>query len=235
MAKPLVFLGWESNIKRIYDIAVASGYEVAGLVDELQYNAYLSKTVSTIPVIGHPDTFFNDPTVIDRFDFFLSYFFKTPTILSMNANQLTWDRNRYIKTINQLNLSCVSLISPTAQISNTTKIGRGAYIGGNCVIGNYVTVGDFCQIHDNSLISNHSTIGNNTQIQRRVTFVGHTVIGDNCQIGLNTLFSNNYITVGDDAIIHSGYIIARDIAPGEIIHLTGKTLKKIYPAGRTIN
>lgn len=232
MAKPLIFLGTYLNLRRFYDIAVACGYEVAGIVDHSHYNPLLQNTFQGIDVIGTPDTFFDDPTNKDRYSFFLSRRFPEPTV---EDEPMSWSRQDYIKLINNHDLDCVSLVAPTAQLAKTVQLGRSSYVGGNCVVGNYVELKDFCQIHENSLISDHSVVGINTNIQRRVTFVGHTKIGNNCQIGLETMFGKNNITIGDDAIVHSGFIIARDIAAGEVVHLSGRVLKKIYPKHRVIS
>lgn len=232
MAKPLVFLGTYLNLRRFYDIAQSCGYEVAGIVDHAHYNNQLTNTFQGIPVIGTPNTFFNDPDNKDRYCFFLSRMFPEPNV---EEKPMSWSRLDYINLINTLDLECISLIAPTAQLADTVELGRGSYVGGNCVIGNYVELKDFCQIHENSLISDHSVVGVNTNIQRRVTFVGHTKIGNNCQIGLETMFGKNNVTIGDDAIVQSGFIIARDIAPGEVVHLSGRILKKIYPKHRIID
>ena len=231
--KPIVFLGVYSNLKRQYDFAIECGFEVAGIVDEVYYNPYLKKSHQGMAILGHPDTFFGDPDVKDKYQFFVSQPFETPTLMANNSVPV-WTRDRYIETVLSLDLDCVSLIAPTAQVSDTAILGKGVYIAGNCVIANYTKIGDFTQIHDNSIIGNHCFIGSNTNIQRLVTFIGHTSVGDNCIVGLHTLVANNYISIGDNAIIHSGFIIARDIEPGELIHLTGMALKKVYKFHREI-
>jgi carbonic anhydrase/acetyltransferase-like protein (isoleucine patch superfamily) len=232
--KPVVFLGAYLNLKRQYDFVTECGFEVAGVVDEVEHHSYLEKTWQGMAMLGHPDTFFNDLEIKEKYQFFVSMPFDTPTLLE-KSSQVNWDRDQYIKKINELDLDCVTLIAPTAQVADTVILGKGVYIAGNCVVGNYTQIGDFTQINDNSIIGNHCTIGTNTNIQRLVTFIGHTVVGDNCIVGLHTLVANNYITIGDNAIIHSGFIIARNIEPGELIHLTGKTFKKIYKFHRVIN
>lgn len=232
--KPIVFLGAYLNLKRQYDFATECGFEVAGVVDEIEYNPYLDKTWQGMPMLGHPDTFFNNPEIRDKYQFFISMPFDTPTLISSDIT-VSWNRDRYIDKVNNLDLDCVTLIAPTAQVADTVTLGKGVYIAGNCVIANYTQIGDFAQIHDNSIIGNHCTIGKNTIIQRLVTFIGHTAVGDNCNVGLHTLVADNYITIGDGAVIHSGFIIARDIDPGELVHLTGRTLKKVYKFHRTIS
>jgi acetyltransferase-like isoleucine patch superfamily enzyme len=233
-SKPIVFLGAYGNIKRFYDFATDCGHTVAGIVDDVEYNPYLKKTSQGIDIIGTPETFFNDPTIKEKYQFFVSAPFKNPTLMENQTSELEWTREQYISKINELDLDCVTLIASTAQVANTVILGKGAYIAGNCVVANYTKVGDFSQIHDNSIIGNHCNIGSNTNIQRLVTFISHTAVGDNCTVGLHTLVAENYITIGDGAIIHSGFIIARNIEPGELVHLAGKTFKKVYKMHRTI-
>lgn len=232
--KPIVFLGAYLNLKRQYDFAVECGFDVAGVVDEFEYSPHLKKTFQGMEILGEPDTFFADPAIKEKYQFFVSCPFNTPTLIE-TSSPAKWLREQYINKVIELDLDCVTLIAPTAQVSDTAILGKGTYIAGNCVIANYTKVGDFTQIHDNSIIGNHCSIGFNTNIQRLVTFIGHTIVGDNCIVGLHTLVADNYITIGDNAIIHSGFIIARDVDPGEIVHMTGRTLKKIYKFHRVIN
>lgn len=227
-------MGIYGNIKRFYDFVVSCGYQVAGIIDDVEYNPHLVKIYQGMPIIGTPNTFFNDPANQEQYQFFLSAPFEVPTMMDSN-NQPVWSRQRYIELIRSLDLDCITLVAPTAQVADTAVLGRGVYIAGNCVVGNYTNIGDFTQIHDNSIIGNHCTIGFNTIIQRLVTFISHTSVGDNCNVGLHTLVADNNIHIGNDAVIHSGFIIARDIEPGELVHLAGKTFKKIYKLHRTIN
>jgi UDP-3-O-[3-hydroxymyristoyl] glucosamine N-acyltransferase len=233
-SKPIVFLGAYGNIKRFYDFATHGGHTVAGIVDDVEYNPHLAKTWQGLPIMGTPETFFNDPTVRQKYQFFLSAASELPTMIDQQTHP-AWTRQQYINKITELDLDCVTLIAPTAQVADTVILGRGAYIAGNSVVGNYTRIGDFTQIHDNSIIGNHCNIGSNTNIQRLVTFISHTAVGDNCTVGLHTLVAENYITIGDGAIIHSGFIIARNIEPGELVHMAGKTFKKVYKIHRTIS
>jgi acetyltransferase-like isoleucine patch superfamily enzyme len=234
-SKPIVFLGAYGNIKRFYDFATECGHQVAGLIDDLEYSPYLKKTSQGIDIIGTPATFFDDPAVKEKYQFFVSAPFKTPTLMDHSMIESGWTREQYINKINELDLDCVTLIAPTAQVANTVILGKGAYIAGNCVIANYTTVGDFSQIHENSIIGDHCSIGHNTIIQRLVTFIGRIAVGDNCIVGLHTFVCDNNISIGDGAVIHSGFIIARDIEPGELVHLTGRAIKKVYKINRTIS
>jgi len=234
-SKPIVFLGAYGNIKRFYDFATDCGHTVAGIVDDVEYNPYLKKTSQGIDIIGTPETFFTDLTIKEKYQFFISASFKNPTLMENQTPELGWTREQYISKINELDLDCVTLIAPTAQVANTVVLGKGAYIAGNCVVANYTKVGDFSQIHENSIIGDHCTIGHNTIIQRLVTFIGRIAVGDNCIVGLHTFVCDNNISIGDGAMIHSGFIIARDIEPGELVHMAGKTFKKVYKMHRTIS
>ena len=64
-------------------------------------------------------------------------------------------------------------ISPTAVISESSKVGS------NCYIGNFTEIGDNCQIGDNTVIRN------------RVSIVENCVIGEGCIIDPG-------VTIGDD-------------------------------------
>lgn len=71
-------------------------------------------------------------------------------------------------------------ISPTAVISESSKIGS------NCYIGNFTEIGDNCQIGDNTIICN------------RVSIVQNCTIGNGCLLGPG-------VTVGND-----GFAFVRD-------------------------
>jgi UDP-3-O-[3-hydroxymyristoyl] glucosamine N-acyltransferase len=139
------------------------------------------------------------------------------------------------------------VISPTAIISPSAKIGKNCEIGNFVIVGENCVIGNDCRIHDRVSIGSNCRLGNNCVIQSGVT-IGEdgfsyerydsgeleqfphfraVIIGDNVEISSNVNIARGSLTdtiIGSgtkiDALVH----IAHNVRIGRNCQLTGGTV-----------
>jgi UDP-3-O-[3-hydroxymyristoyl] glucosamine N-acyltransferase len=99
----------------------------------------------------------------------------------------------FIKAVEQLHpaKSYKSLITNSAHIEETAKLGCAVFIGPYAVVGEHSSIGDNTAILASAYIGNNVSIGKNCRIHPYAVIYDETVLGDN-------------------VIIHSGAIIGAD-------------------------
>ncbi|MGB8642255.1 MAG: UDP-3-O-(3-hydroxymyristoyl)glucosamine N-acyltransferase [Nitrososphaeraceae archaeon] len=175
-------------------------------------------------------------------------FVKNPRMVMMKIiNEIYYSPSVNKKKRNRQNEK-ILIVSPTATVSKSARIGK------NCSIGNYTKIGDKCIIGDNTVIGDRVIIEQNTRIGKnciiqpgtvigadgfayerledtlelqRFPHIGGVIIGDNveicsnCSIARGSL-SNTIIGEGTklDALVH----IAHNVEIGRHCALTAGTI-----------
>jgi len=104
----------------------------------------------------------------------------------------------------------ISIIDPSATISDTVKIGNGTVIMPNVVINANSIVKDCCIVNTGSIIEHDSIIGSFSHISPGAVLCGNVKIGKNVWIGANTTIINN-IKISSDTIIGAGSTVIDDV------------------------
>ena len=104
-----------------------------------------------------------------------------------------------------------SLISPSASVSPSARIGRNSIIVPGVYIGAGVTIGDMVVAHGGAAIEHNSTIGNNVLIAPGVSLAGSVSVKDHCFLGAGTCVMPE-ITVGTGSLLGAGSVVTRSVA-----------------------
>lgn len=141
------------------------------------------------------------------------------TILSTNAVPLCMaliGTTFFPITRNRVPIESHGLVSPSAQISPTAKIGKGCLIGPGAVISDDVVIGDGSRIGANAVIEPGVVIGKNCTIHPLV-FIGHgCVLGDRVEIKPSSVIGGEGFGYGQDTkfnhyrIHHYGRVVLED-------------------------
>jgi UDP-N-acetylbacillosamine N-acetyltransferase len=122
-------------------------------------------------------------------------------------------RRRFLETYSTL--CFVSIISPSADISDTAKIAAGCYIGAHAYIGPDSRLETGCIVNTHSIVGHDSTIGAYSQVGPKVCVSGNVVIGKSVFIGAGATLNNGSpkapITIPDNVHIGMGCIITHSI------------------------
>ena len=106
----------------------------------------------------------------------------------------------------------VSLIHPSASVSQLAQIGRNVLIMAGVVITSNAIIGDHVCVLPNTVIHHDVVIGAWSLIGSNVTIAGYTTVGENCYIGSGASIMNG-LRVGDAALVGIGSNVIRDVAP----------------------
>ena len=240
----MIFLGCNDAIGIWKDCLKRMGITPKGIVDSDYYGN--TKRYAGIPVIGTED---NMEEVIENAKFstdgsgnnmtwHTNFFIGTNWDPSLLNGKEIRDRNnakrqKLIDVAEKYNLPMGSIIDPTAIVPNSTRLGKGVYIGAGAVIEPQVKIGDYTQIWYQSIVGHRTKIGRDCVLQRRAGLWGATV-GDHVYMSIGSVYGGNYktSTIGDNAWIHPGIAVqTRDIAENETVTIREQFKRRAQPVG----
>jgi UDP-3-O-[3-hydroxymyristoyl] glucosamine N-acyltransferase len=136
-----------------------------------------------------------------------------------------------IRLIKEQNLPLTNLITPSAYIHPTTKVGQGVYVGHNAIIRANCTLGDF------SYFCHGSGLGHDVEIQDNVIVLAHAVLSadvvleENCMIGINATIVNSYydkkLIIGRNSKIAAGAAVYKNVEPNKFVSVEGRVMRKL--------
>lgn len=213
--KKLIFLGTNSVLMRYIEAAQELDYQIVGIIDSDWFGN--RHTFDNIPVIDSEKKF-NKELYTDC-EFFVAVNW------SPVAGRDILKRKMLIDFVKANNLRCANLISPKANISRTSLLGKNIFIGAFSTLEPYCKVDSFVTLLDFVGIGHNSSIGENTFMQRKSGCQAD--IGQNCYIGMGCIIfgKNGNVTIGDNAILDPALHVARDVASNEHVVLDRHTLK----------
>lgn len=154
--------------------------------------------------------------------------YQTAKILAVPGRPDNYLRREHI--INSLNLPATrfaTLIHPSSQISNDTKIGYNTLIMAGVVTTSNVTIGNNCVILPNTVISHDSIIDDNCLLGSNVSISGGVHIERNCYIGSGSRIIQE-ITIKEKSLIGIGSVVLKTIEPNSVIvGNPGRLIRKV--------
>lgn len=227
--KPLVFLGSNSNIYKIYELCTSVGYDVVGIIDDDYYDQGKFKEFNIIAseqeLIDNKDNlqkkyqyicvtnwYTNDDTVCEY------------DIILRNKQK----RNKLIDLLDNLKLEIATIISPLAKVSKYSDIGKGVFVDDFAIIEPNVTIADHNSIYAFSYIGHDSIINRNCVVQRYCFITSAVIIENNVYMGLCSRILRSKSIISQGTFIHPGLTLLRSTSTNEEISLVGKDLRKVY-------
>lgn len=119
-------------------------------------------------------------------------------------------REVWWKKLNEINISCPSLISDKAIIERNSEIGEGNIICPNSYLGVLSKIGDNNIINTGSIIDHETIIENNCHIAPGSTIAGRVTIKNNCFIGAGSVIKDNLL-ISEHSILGAGSILLNSI------------------------
>lgn len=118
----------------------------------------------------------------------------------------------------------ITLIHPTASISEGTTVGRGCMISARAGIGTESEVGDFCLIQDNAIIGHDVHVGNFCRIDCNVVIIAGVTLEDDVCIHTSSVINHN-VHIGEGAKVGALSFVIRNVKPGTVVQ--GNPAKKL--------
>ena len=187
MSKKLVIIGASGHGKVIADIALKSGYEIAGFLDD---NDSI-KEVCGFPILGTTKNMYE-------------YKDKCEFIIAIGNNAI---REKIATTCD---VKWATLIHPTAVLGINVQIGKGTVIMANAVINPCANIGRHCIINTGAIVEHDNDLADYVHISPNATLAGTVCIGRGVHIGVGSCVKNN-VTITDDVTVGAGASVVKDI------------------------
>jgi sugar O-acyltransferase (sialic acid O-acetyltransferase NeuD family) len=196
------------------DVIRAEGrFEIAGIVENPGYSPETGHSkVSGCEVIGTDD---NLPELISLYK---------NALITVGQIRNPVVRIRLFNRVLELGGELPVILSPTAYVSKTAKIGMGTIVMHQAMVNTEAEVGRNCILNSGCLIEHEAIVGDHCHISTHAILNGQCRVGSRTFIGSRTVMSNN-TTVPDDTLISAGSVLLRSVEhPGTYI---GNPLRKI--------
>jgi sugar O-acyltransferase (sialic acid O-acetyltransferase NeuD family) len=137
--------------------------------------------------------------------------------------------DNYIRTkiANRLelkNIEILSVIHPSANLSEKLSIGNGVFIARNASINPFVSIGNYCILNTGCIIEHECRILNSVHIAPGAVLAGNVEVGNNTFIGANATIKQG-VKIGSDVIVGAGTVVLKDIPNGKkVVGNPGRTL-----------
>lgn len=193
MNKRLVIIGAGGHGAVAADCAEKMGY----FVDIVFLDSfYPNKThLGCWPVIGKPE----DATQLSNKN---SFFF-----VAIGDNHA---REKVVKQLIKKNLPLVTLLHPSAVVSQYAKVELGVLICANAVINPMAVVGQASIINTSANVEHDCVIGDYAHISVGACLAGNVNVGSGCFIGINSTVIQN-LTVGSYSILGASSTLLQNI------------------------
>ena len=219
-SKPLVFVGSNLNIYKVYELVENIGITIAGIIDD-DYHG--QGNYNGIPIIARESDIDH---IRNQYQFLCvtNWIPGTDPVVLRNNRK----RQRIIDLLDSLNVEQATIISKLAQVSAKATIGKGVIIDAFAMVEPNVIVGDHTTIYAYSVIGHDSIIGYNNVIQRYCLITSSVNIQNNVYFGLCSRASRSKVTISSGTFLHPNLTLLRGTKFNEEISLVGKDLRKVY-------
>jgi NDP-sugar pyrophosphorylase family protein len=217
-ARPLIFLGSNSNIHKLAELAQACGVRVLGMIDDDYCGA---GEYQGIPVIG-------SEADVDQFKD-CQWLCATNWTPDADSARNRLKRARQLDLMNQFQLKLATLIHPMSVVSTHANIGAGTVVYAFATVEPRVRVGQHTILYDYSVVGHDCTIGNNVVAQRQVLITSSITVEDNVYMGMCSQICRSHVTVSNGTFVHPNIMLLRGTVQNEVVSLAGR---KVYALTR---
>lgn len=195
MTKELAIVGASGHGKVIADIA-----EQLGFIVNFYDDAYPSKThIEHWPIHGTC----TDLIALNNTKTTLS----NDVVVAIGNNEI---RQQKIQLLQQNSFNLITLIHPTAVISQYSKIAPGTVIFAGAIINAFANVGAGCIINTAAVVEHDCSIDDFSHICPNVALAGGVSVGAKSWVGIGSQVKQ-LITIGDNCLIGAGSTVVKNI------------------------
>ncbi len=142
-------------------------------------------------------------------------------IIGIGDNKIRMDKYNYLK---RHDCNIVSIIHPSAIISQSVSMGFGTVVMAGAIINAYSQIGYSCIINSNAVVEHDCLLSDGVHISPGVLLAGDVSIGISTWIGIGSTVKQQ-ITIVNDVIVGAGSVVVKDIVEQGIFF--GNPLKKL--------
>ena len=168
-------------------------YQVLGFCDDSE--KLKGSTFCDFPVLGTPEAV--DSQLAEK-----PYFFA-----AVGQNSM---RKRVVKRMEALGWKPITLIDPSAVVSQNCQIGEGSYVGVACNISPHAQIGRHAIVHNQSSIGHDTRMQDFSQVAPGGRLLGHAHLAQAAYVGSNAVVYPGK-TVGASAVLAACSFALTDI------------------------
>lgn len=192
----LIIVGASGHGKVVADIARRNGYSDIAFLDD----APGLMQVSSYQVLG----------AVPQFEEYLQSDF----VVAIGNAAI---RRRIQDELTHAGAKFVTLIHPSAIITEDVVIGAGSVVMAGAVINPSARIGRGCIVNTSASIDHDCIVGNFAHVSVGAHLAGTVSVGDGTWVGIGSVVSNN-ISICSDCMIGAGAVVVKDIQkPGTYI------------------
>ncbi|WP_211842150.1 acetyltransferase [Pseudoalteromonas sp. NEC-BIFX-2020_015] len=209
MTKTLAIVGASGHGKVIADIA-----ELLGFTVEFYDDAYPTKT--------HIEHWSINGTCADLIALNNTNSAPSDVVVAIGNNDI---RLQKIQLLQQNNFNLITLIHPSAVISQYAVVAMGTVVFAGAVINAFAKIGVGCIINTAAVVEHDCIIDDFTHICPNVALAGGVTIGSKSWIGIGSQIKQ-LIVVGDNCMIGAGSTVIKNIPDNVIAFGSPAVLRK---------
>lgn len=184
--KDLIIIGASGHAKVIADIAIKSGRNIRGFLDDNATEIVGEKVLGTLL---DADKFKED----------------CEFVLAIGSN----DFRR--KFSSEHKYTYATLVHPSAQIGMLATLGEGTVVMANAVVNSCAEIGKHCIINTGAVIEHDNVLGDFVHVSPNATLAGTVKIGMLTHIGAGAVVKNN-TSICDNCIVGAGAVVINNIS-----------------------
>ena len=194
MTKQLAIVGASGHGKVIADIA-----EQLGFIVKFYDDAYPSKThIEHWPIHG---------TCADLIALNTTNATPIDVVVAIGSNEI---RQQKIKLLQQNNFNLITLIHPSAVISQYAAIAAGTVVFASAVINAFAKVGVGCIINTGAVVEHDCIIDDFAHICPNVALAGGVIVGSKSWVGIGSQVKQ-LVSIGNNCLIGAGSTVLKNI------------------------
>jgi len=191
----LAVLGASGHGKVVADTARAAGWSDIIFFDD----AWVGKRfVTHHPVVGDAEALFRSAAEFDG------------VIVAIGNNRVRLDKTRALIDAGG---NVVSVIHPTAVISESSSVKQGSVIMAGAVVQADASLGTACIINTNASVDHDCRLADGVHVCPGVAISGDVVGGECAWFGVGACVRQG-LRIGADAVIGAGAAVVKDVEPG---------------------
>jgi len=128
-------------------------------------------------------------------------------VIAIGNNKTRTSKQYYLE---QHGCNIVSIIHPSAVVSQSAKIGAGSVVMAGAVINAFSNIGKSCIINTNAVVEHDCFLSDGVHVSPGALLAGEVVVGACSWIGIGSSLIQQ-ISIGDNITIGAGSVVVKDI------------------------